>query len=422
MNTTSRTEGARPRLLSLIGPGILIAATGVGAGDLATASFAGSQLGTAILWAAVVGAFLKFVLNEGLARWQLATGTTVLEGAVRHFGRAVAWVFLPYLLLWSFFVGSALMSGCGVALHAMIPAFDDAERGKMVFGALSSLAGLALVLAGGFRLFEKVMSVCIAVMFTTAVVMAVILWPGTGAVLRGLLIPSIPDAGGTGVVWTVALMGGVGGTLTILCYGYWIREEGRQSLADLALCRLDLGLGYLMTALFALAMIIIGSHITIEGSGARLLITLAERLGESLGPFGYWMFLVGVLGAVASSLLGVWQAVPYLFADVWRLALHGGCNEAAPGSRIDERALPYRAYLWALATLPMLGLLVGFREMQKLYTTVGATFIPLLALVLLLLNGRRAWVGEARNRPLTVLVLLATLVFFAALGWSGLGD
>ena len=99
MNTTSRTEGARPRLLSLIGPGILIAATRVGAGDLATASFAGSQLGTAILWAAVIGAFLKFVLNEGLARWQLATGSTVLEGAVRHFGRGVAWVFLPYLLL-----------------------------------------------------------------------------------------------------------------------------------------------------------------------------------------------------------------------------------------------------------------------------------------------------------------------------------
>ena len=86
------------------------------------------------------------------------------------------------------------------------------------------------------------------------------------------------------------------------------------------------------------------------------------------------------------------------------------------------RALPYRAYLWALATLPMLGLLVGFREMQKLYTTVGATFIPLLAIVLLLLNGRRAWVGEARNRPFTALVLLAALVFFAALGWSGLGD
>ncbi len=64
------------------------------------------------------------------------------------------------------------------------------------------------MLAGGFRLFEKVMSVCIAVMFTTVVVMAVVLWPGTGAVLGGLLIPTIPDAEGAGLVWTRGVDGG----------------------------------------------------------------------------------------------------------------------------------------------------------------------------------------------------------------------
>ncbi|MAF09550.1 iron transporter, partial [Candidatus Poribacteria bacterium] len=49
---TSRARG----VLSVIGPGILVAATGVGAGDLATGAFTGSQLGTAVLWAVVVGA------------------------------------------------------------------------------------------------------------------------------------------------------------------------------------------------------------------------------------------------------------------------------------------------------------------------------------------------------------------------------
>jgi Mn2+/Fe2+ NRAMP family transporter len=98
----SRTK---PSILSLIGPGLLVAATGVGAGDLATASFTGSQLGTAILWAVLVGSLLKFVLTEGLARWQLATGVTLLEGAVQRLGRGVGWLFLPYLLLWTFLVG-----------------------------------------------------------------------------------------------------------------------------------------------------------------------------------------------------------------------------------------------------------------------------------------------------------------------------
>ena len=65
----------RPSLLQVLGPGILVAATGVGAGDLLTAGLAGSRHGLTLLWAAWVGAILKWFLNEGIARWQLATGT-----------------------------------------------------------------------------------------------------------------------------------------------------------------------------------------------------------------------------------------------------------------------------------------------------------------------------------------------------------
>ena len=39
------------RYLAIIVPGLLVAATGVGTGEIATGSFAGSLLGTAILWA-----------------------------------------------------------------------------------------------------------------------------------------------------------------------------------------------------------------------------------------------------------------------------------------------------------------------------------------------------------------------------------
>ena len=67
----------RMKFLKNIGPGIVVAATGVGAGDMIAASVAGAKYGTVIIWAAIVGAVIKFVLNEGMARWQLATGTTV---------------------------------------------------------------------------------------------------------------------------------------------------------------------------------------------------------------------------------------------------------------------------------------------------------------------------------------------------------
>jgi Mn2+/Fe2+ NRAMP family transporter len=336
-----------------------------------------------------------------------------MEGALGRLGIWVGWGFLPYLLLWSFFVGSALISACGVTLHAMFPIFEDATRAKIVFGVLSSLGALALVKAGGFRLFEKVMSVCIGVMFVVVVVTAVLLAPGFLEVLRGLFVPAIPDAGGSGVTWTVALLGGVGGTLTVLCYGYWIREAGRSGGEDLALCRLDLGLGYAMTAVFGVCMVIIGSSVSVDGRGAGLLVALADSLSEPLGVVGRWAFLLGAAGAVFSSLLGVWQAVPYLFADLWRLL-----RPTAGEQTLDfTRTRPYRLFQLGLAIVPMAGLLVSFKEVQKLYAVIGALFIPMLALALLVLNGRPAWVGARFANGWAVrLALCGALVFFTALG------
>jgi Mn2+/Fe2+ NRAMP family transporter len=408
------------RAISIIGPGLLVAATGIGAGDLATASFAGSHLGTAVLWAALAGAFLKFVANEGLARWQLATGTTLLEGVVRHFGHWAGWFFLAYLVFWTFFVSSALMSACGVTLHALIPVFEDARDGKIVFGILSSLTGVMLVVKGGYVLFSKIMQVCIGFMFVTVMATAIILWPGTSEVLHGLFVPSIPDQEG-GLSWTVALMGGIGGTVTVLCYGYWIRLAGRTGKDDLRTCRIDLAVAYTVTALFGIAMVIIGSTIEIDGRGATLLVTLADRLVESLGPTGRWVFLIGAAGAVFSSLLGVWQAVPYLFADLWGL-LNGPERDTSNGeTRVGTRSPAYRGYLVAMALLPMAGLFRGFGEVQKFYAVVGAWFFPVLVLALLLLNGRSGWVGQSyRNQPVTMAALIGVLLFFGWIAWRAL--
>ena len=101
-----------------IGPGLVIAATGLGAGDLIAASVAGAQFGTTILWAAVVGAIMKYAMNEGLTRWQLATGSTLLEGWVQRLPKIVSLYFFVYLIIWSFIVAGALIAGTGLAAHA----------------------------------------------------------------------------------------------------------------------------------------------------------------------------------------------------------------------------------------------------------------------------------------------------------------
>jgi Mn2+/Fe2+ NRAMP family transporter len=400
------------KLLNLVGPGMLVAATGVGAGDLATAAFAGGKLGTAVLWAVLAGALLKLVLNEGLARWQLATDATFLEGVASRLGRGPLWLFMPYFLLWSFFVGSALIAACGVTLHALIPVFADPAHAKITFGAAASAVGLILVLAGGYRVFARVMSGCILAMFVTVLATALLYWPGLAPVLSGL-VPAPGRLNGDELSWTIGLMGGVGGTVTILCYGYWIREEGRRGLDDLRTCRIDLGAGYAMTALFGLAMVIIGSQVAVAGSGAGLIVALADALEARLGPIGRWAFLLGAFGAVFSSLLGVWQSVPYLFADLVGLLR---APDAPTARAVDTRAPPYRLYLVAMATVPMAGLATEFRQLQKWYAVVGASFMPIVAVGLLVLN-RRKWLGAAANRAPTIALLVAAVGFFV---WAGL--
>ncbi|MHC4219045.1 MAG: Nramp family divalent metal transporter [Planctomycetota bacterium] len=403
-------------MLALIGPGLLVAATGVGTGDLATAGYAGSKLGVAILWVVVLGAFLKFVLNEGLARWQLATGQTLLEGAITRLGPVVTVVFLLYLLPWTFFVGAALMSACGVTMDAMVPWFEDRQVAKLVFAAVHSAVGVLVAWLGGFRVFERVMAACIGIMFVTVLITAAVSGPDLVAVGRGLVVPTIPDAGAGGLTWTIALMGGVGGTLTVLCYGYWMREAGRTSGNDLRVCRIDLGVAYTGTALFGIAMVIIAAGMKLEPGGADLIVALAAQLEQSLGAAGRWVFLAGAWAAVFSSLLGVWQAVPYIFADTWSLIVARG--RPRPSGQVSTTSPAYRGYLLAIAIIPLVHVIQPLREVQKYYAVIGAGFIPLLALALLILNGRTAWVGRRfRNRPLTAMVLFVALGLALLAAW-----
>jgi Mn2+/Fe2+ NRAMP family transporter len=81
-------DAKRAARFSAIAPGILVAATGVGAGDLLTASLGGSVVGLSLLWAAGAGAAPKWFVNEGIARWQMATRTKLLEGWVTQIIRA----------------------------------------------------------------------------------------------------------------------------------------------------------------------------------------------------------------------------------------------------------------------------------------------------------------------------------------------
>jgi hypothetical protein len=353
---------------------------------------------------------LKWTLNEGIARWQMATETTLLEGWVTRLGRWIQWVFMLYFVMWTLFVGGALITACGVAAASVVP-IGDPNTARIVWGIVHSLLGLTLVWVGGFSIFERLMHALIAFKFAAVIITAALLVSDWGPVLSGLTTPRVSMQA---LPWMLGVLGGVGGTVTLMSYGYWIREKGRSGEHGVRLCRIDLGVAYTVTALFGMAMIIIGSHIQLEGQGIRLAGQLADQLAMVIGPFGKWVFLFGFWGAVFSSLLGVWQSAPYLFADF--LALRR--SKKPDFVDVDlKKTTAYRAYLVAIAVVPMLLLFLTVERVQLAYAVMGAMFMPLLAVTLLILNNQARWVGpKFRSRWWINALLIITILLFAYMG------
>ncbi len=389
---------------SILGPGFAVAATGIGAGDVVAAAVSGAQFGTVVLWAAVVGAVLKFVLNEGIARWQLATGTTLLEGWGAHLHRFVLVGFMVYLVLWTFVVAGALIAACGLAAHAVVPGVSVAA-----WGVMHSLVALVLVFLGRYALFEGLMKGFIVLMFTTVLLCAVLIEPDWSTVAKDLVVPAVPVGSGP---FLLGVIGGVGGSVTLMSYSYWIRERGWNGPSFHRQARLDLGAAYLLTGLFGIAIIIVAAGVEVEQMrGNEMALAIARHIGVVVGPVGQGIFLAGFWGAVFTSMLGVWQGVPYLFADFVHTIRQKG--DGGPSGAVDTRSPYYRGYLLFIAVPPMLLLIVDRPVWIVLvYSVASAFFMPFLAATLLYLNNRRTLMKNLKNGwRVNVLLGLALLLF-----------
>lgn len=392
----------RERLRQL-GPGLVLAAAGIGAGDVVVASVTGIRFGTTLLWAVVFTAALKYALTEALARWQLATGETVVRAWATRLPRWVAAGFALYLAFWTFMVGASLSSACGLAGASLFPGLP-----VPVWGAIHAAAAALLVAANRYAVFQKMMKALIALMALCVLGCAVLAAPAWTEVLRGLAVPQVPANGGGAQV--LALLGGIGGSLTVICYGYWMRAAGWRGAEKLAEVRGDVRLAYVFTGLFGIALVVIAAGVhAAAASGPRIALEIADRLAGVGGPAARWIFLVGFWGTVFTAMLGVWQGVPQVFVDLIT-AWHGTPVGSAPAAerRIALGALAYLAF-------PPL-VLLWFKQPVAVVVTfsiVGAFFMPFLSATLLYLNNRRAWVGALANGWRGNVALAVCLAVFA---------
>ncbi|HRE83622.1 MAG TPA: Nramp family divalent metal transporter [Opitutaceae bacterium] len=368
-----------------LGPGLIMAAAGIGAGDVVVASVTGIRFGSTLLWAIALTAFLKFVLTEALGRWQLATGETVVRAWVTRLPRPIAYLLAAYLLLWGFMVGASLSSACGLAGNTLFPQLTVQH-----WGVIHALAAALMVAGNRFSRFQRVMKILIGVMAVSVLLCAVLAAPSALGVLKGLVIPSFPPDGGAAVL---ALLGGIGGSVTVVCYGYWLRAADWSGSDRLPHVRADVKLAYVFTGLFGIALCVIAAGVHAEAAkGTRIALEIAQRLETVAGRFGRWVFLIGFWSTVFTAMMGVWQGVPSIFAELIETA------RQKPTTPKEHR----RYYLSSLAYLagPPL-LLLWFNQpiaVVMTFSIVGAFFMPFLAGTLLYLNNQRKWMGSLANR------------------------
>jgi Mn2+/Fe2+ NRAMP family transporter len=409
--TTDPNSTPRKSSWRYIGPGIVVAATGVGAGDLVATLIAGSNFGYTLLWAAILGCLVKISLAEAAGRWHLSTGRTLFDGWA-SLGRWTTWFFVVYAVIWGFVYGAAAMSSSALPLQALFPGVMDLKWWAIACG----LVGLVFVWFNKYEVFEKVMTVLVGVMFAVTVYLAIRVTPNLPDALAGLL-PVLPDEKDS-ILNTLGLIGGVGGTITLAAYGYWVNAKGWTNTGWMKVMRLDNRVAYATTGIFVVAMLFVGAELLHSANvaianGDKGLIELSDILEAQYGSTTAKFFLIGFFATSFTSLIGVWHGVSLMFADFvtrYRGQGEGKGEEVASGER--ERSWPFRAYLLWLTFPPIVLLFQGepFR-LVILYGVLGAAFLPFLAATLMwLLNTSRtprAWRnGLLSNTMLTIAGLL----------------
>ncbi|MEU3272271.1 Nramp family divalent metal transporter [Saccharomonospora sp. NPDC006951] len=415
-NAVAVPVGWRAKLRQ-VGPGMMAAATGVGAGDLVATMVAGSRFGYTLLWAVVVGTIFKIALAEAVGRWHLASGKTIISGW-RTLGVGVLIYFGAYAVVWGFVYGATAMSASALPLNALFPGLAVRD-----WGIICGVVGLALVMFSRYKIIEKFMTLLVGIMFVTVVGTAILVTPNLLDTLNGF-VPRLPDGS---FVYVLGLVGGVGGTITMAAYGYWTMAKGWRSVRWLSMMRLDNTVGYVTTGIFVIAMLIVGSELLlgqeiISGDGGLLI--LGDALATDYGQWARIPFLIGFFAVSFSSLVGVWNGVSLLFADWWRtLRLPGVAKDDTGLSDLEdhdrnagERSWVYRGYMLWLTFPPML-LLFLERPFQVTvaYGVLGALFMPFLAGTLLVMLNSNRVPREGRSGWLSNALLTICLVMFAYL-------
>ncbi len=164
-------------ILLLVGPAFIWSAEYIGTGEVLLATRAGAVLGTAILWAVVLGILLKYWIGMAGARYTACTG----EGMIDLFARVpgprnwAVWIVLVVQLFAGALSIGAVATAAGAFLNRLVPVLPGSVAGWIVAGF-----AFAVAWTGAFDLLKGVMTFFVLLIVGGALYAAVHVFPGRG--------------------------------------------------------------------------------------------------------------------------------------------------------------------------------------------------------------------------------------------------
>lgn len=118
--------------LRRLGPGLIIAASIVGSGELIGTTKTGAEAGFYLLWLIVLGCVIKVFVQVEFGRYAIANGRTSIEGLNEVPGPRlrVSWLMWYWLLMFSLGLGQlgGIVGGVGQALSLVVPISGDVKQ------------------------------------------------------------------------------------------------------------------------------------------------------------------------------------------------------------------------------------------------------------------------------------------------------
>lgn len=396
-----------------LGPAVIVVAGIIGPGTITTMSVVGADHGFKALWIITLACLFAYFYQEPATRLTVRTGMSVLEGIRKFIGKPLAIFLFITVLIGAIAFQAGNFTGAALALNYFVP-----NVSLTTWALTMSLAALAIVWIGVYKIIENINKVLIALMLIAFVLTAFTSGPQATGILKDGF--SFSTLGGD--YWLIlALLATTMPPNIVLGLSSFIRAKFETMdkvdvKREVKLARFDLRFNMIATLLISGAIVISAGAI-IHPQGIK--IEGAEDMAAQLTP---------ILGTYAGILfsLGLWAAA--FSSGIYQITLACRFLNEAIGKKIDVKA-PRSRIVMVIASLMPIGIIMAFEDVPVSIIITAQSLnglaLPLVAGTVLFLANNKKFLGKHVNNTwqnisysliLIVVTLLALRVFLSLFG------